>query len=474
MRLMTKPSFWASCGEIGRLQTLDRFYVNAGEVVSMNVGKLITRFSPMRVPLLFGAQADICVFYVKHRHVYGNVEKEFHRKGVNESVTFPGCNMNAGSTSYTGDINHAYVDAYSQGDRSRLAAYSLGSSHAANILPLHMPEGLRRIWNGFYRVPTDYGTGQHDFTENINLKGYNANDWENWWLSDDGFMYGPRCAHLKTRWSTAVEDRVPDSSSDVEVSGISGTTGSVSIHDFARVKASYRTENQRQFLADKYEDVMREDYGVNINAEEEYRPTLLWRHKLNMGGYEVEKTDLDAGDAHTRGVDTHGFRVPGKYFPERGVIWTCILVRFPSIVADECHWFDKVVNPSYLEAAANADLLAAEPPHHIDMRNHFSGTSSVRDVGVVPYGEWYRTHTNRIHNQYKAYAANVKDDSGGGLPIIFTQPVTKADHWYVNPDRYEKMFLNRLLSHYSIAAGVMYGVKSKVPGRLFQIFGGIE
>ena len=61
----------ASTGHIGRLMGLTQLPVYAGDSLSIDFGAVL-RLSALRRNLTLDAQVDICVFYVPHRHVYGD------------------------------------------------------------------------------------------------------------------------------------------------------------------------------------------------------------------------------------------------------------------------------------------------------------------------------------------------------------------------------------------------------------------
>src|SRR5438445_275070 len=69
-------------GQIGRLITISTTPVIAGDSFEMDaVGAL--RLSPLRRGLAIDSSVDIFIFYVPHRHLYGEQWIKFMKDGVN-------------------------------------------------------------------------------------------------------------------------------------------------------------------------------------------------------------------------------------------------------------------------------------------------------------------------------------------------------------------------------------------------------
>src|SRR5260370_34265314 len=80
-------------GQIGRLITISTTPVIAGDSFAMDaVGAL--RLSPLRRGLAIDSAVDIFLFYVTHRHVYGEHWIKFMKAGVNATL-LPTVNITA-------------------------------------------------------------------------------------------------------------------------------------------------------------------------------------------------------------------------------------------------------------------------------------------------------------------------------------------------------------------------------------------
>ena len=75
-------------GKMGRLMTLALIPVVAGDSIGIDF-RGIFRLSPLRRNLVVDAHCDLYVFYVPHRHVYGDDWVDFIKQGVDEAITFP-------------------------------------------------------------------------------------------------------------------------------------------------------------------------------------------------------------------------------------------------------------------------------------------------------------------------------------------------------------------------------------------------
>ena len=76
-----------SCGKVGRLMTLSKIPIVAGDSVSVNMQGNV-QMAPLQKQLVTNARFDLFAFFVPHRHVYGTDWIDFIKEGVDEAVNF--------------------------------------------------------------------------------------------------------------------------------------------------------------------------------------------------------------------------------------------------------------------------------------------------------------------------------------------------------------------------------------------------
>src|SRR2546423_15631624 len=117
-------------GQIGRLITISTTPVIAGDSFEMDaVGAL--RLSPLRRGIAIDSTVDIFIFYVPHRHAYGEQGIKFMMDVINAT---PFLTVNT-----TGYINHA--------------AFLGTINPATNKIPKHVVQGPLNITNKFFKWP---------------------------------------------------------------------------------------------------------------------------------------------------------------------------------------------------------------------------------------------------------------------------------------------------------------------------------
>ena len=413
-------------GRIGRLQTLTVLPVSAGDSLEADI-KGLFRLAPLRRQITMDASVDLFAFYVPHRHIYGDQWVDFIKQGVDEEVTFEGITTTSG------------------------LQYLGSNDHAGTIIPKWRVNGYNRIWNRFFRVPTDEaaiipddelptgpGTGEHQ-------------------------GYGKKCAWLKTLWSTGIDSNMEDADHRINISEVSGTDY-FDLLDIAKVKARYNTELKRDFFARRYNDVMKEVFGTGVNIDADERPELLMRQNFWLSGYDIDAVDSVGLGAFTGKVaSTGGMKMPRKYFSEHGAVWFLILNRFPTLNVDEQDYLNHKPNPSYKEIAGDHMVIGAEPPVILNGDDYFSGTSAANDLGTIPYGQWYRHKANRVHSDFRAIE---------GYSFIPTAPTSKNAARYVESSYYDAVFKTDQLAHWNASINVNMIKHSAVPTAKASIFAG--
>jgi hypothetical protein len=283
------------------------------------------KLQPLRRGLIVDSVVDVLTFYVPHRFVYDNWVT-FIEEGIDTSEALATENTNASKA---------------------MGCLPIGGFQKSTALPKFYPEGYRLIWNNYFRPPTT-----------VAERSTNMGSW-----TDDECEYGWRCANLKSIWTALLANDVDASDYEVPVSG-----GAVSLLDVDAQSGHLRTEQEREFFNVRYRDIIRNQGGsTDISADD--RPELVMRSTFYASGYDVDGTDQSSLGQHTGRVNAaFRHRVPRKFLPEHGMIWTVALVRFPVVHEEENHYFCNNPSPTYLEIAGDPALLGVQPPFGLRFR----------------------------------------------------------------------------------------------------------
>ena len=408
-------------GQIGRLQTLSVLPVVAGDSVNINL-EGVFRLSPLRRNLTVDASLDLFAFYTPYRHIYGDDWINFIKQGVDEAVTFSTLTVSGAAP-----ISYA------------------GARSISGTVPLWPTATYNRIWNRYFRVPTDTGAVLTDTDYNPG----NAN----------GRLYGRLCARPKSIWTTGIDATTDASDREVTV-----TASQLDILDLEQVKARYRTEQARDWFAQRYNDVLKDQYGSSANTDADERPTLLMRKTRYLSGYDVDGTaDATLGTYSGKSAAVCGMNVPPKFCPEHGSIFLMALLRFPSIHEHEVHYLQKKSQPTYKEISGDPTLLSSEPPIIHEIQDFFAGSSSSTPIGSHPYGQWYRHQPNLVHEKY---------DSLNGFAFTHDVPSTLDECRYLTDAEFDSAFSTTQLGQWQSSARIDVTKKTVVPGPLTSVFAG--
>ena len=413
-------------GRIGRLQTLCVTPVSAGDSLQVNMRGLF-RLAPLRRQITMDAKVDVFAFYVPHRHIYGDDWIDFIKQGVDEDITF------------TGVPSPGEVQCLGSND-----TFTPGAQ-----IPKWRVNGYNRVWNRYFRVPTDEAAiiPDDEIADN----------------TTDGRQYGKKVAWLKTLWSTGIDSNMEDADHRVNISEVSGTDY-FDILDLAKVKARYNTELKRDFFARRYNDVMSEIWGSGVNIDADERPQLCMRNSFWLSGHDVDSTDSEGlGSWVGKVASVGGMNMPRKSFNEHGAVWLMACIRFPTLNVDEQDYLNHKVNPSYKEIAGDARIIGAEPPVILNGDDYFNGTSAANDLGTIPYGQWYRHKANRVHTDFRKIE---------GYSFIPEAPTSKNAARYVESSYYDEVFKTDQLAHWNASINVNMLKMSAVPTAKASIFAG--
>jgi len=390
--------FSFSCGNIGQLQCLAVIPIIANDSISLNLDGII-RLSPLRRNLTVDAKVDYFAFYVPHRHIYGQDWIDFIKDGTKETETFTGVTVTTDRVSYLGD--------YDVGD----------------IIPLWVVGGYNRIWNRYFRSPSD----PNERADTYLPSGTSERN------------FGFRCGPLPVPWSTGVNAAVAEADRLVDV-----TSDQFDIVDLEQVKATYRTEVDRNYFGERYNDLMGQAFGTRVNTDADERPTLVAHSSSWLSGYDVDGTgDAVLGEYAGKSMGQAAFGFGRKWFPEHGSLFVMALPRFPTIHVKERPFLNHLVNFGYSEMSGDPEIVGVQPPADIVASQYFSDGGGSDVLGVGPWGQWYRYHPSTVHRQYHNL---------DGFTFIDTTPTDENSAWYIQSDEYDEVFQSTQLANWQTQA----------------------
>jgi hypothetical protein len=397
------------CGKVGRLQTLTVVPVIAGDSYEEDlIGSF--RLSPLRRGLASDCVVDVLSFYIPHRHAYGDEWVEFMKEGMKSTPLSKGIAGTAACVSFLG---------YSGG--------SIGEG-SYRSMPKFITHGYGAIWNNYFKVPYDPDrvVKQSDVVLPI---------------TDDN-RFGWKCANLKNIWTTPLP---PNSTEFNEFTGtVSGATATLDIMDLDRAYAELHTEQERDFfMGNRYRDVMEDGFGGHANIDADQRPELLKRTTFWASGYDVNGTDQSSlGQYSGRTMQSFQHKVPRKYIPEHGCVWTVVLCRFPVTHQNENHFLfnEQTKSLSYEIIAGDPVITAHSKPYTLSAQDIFNFASYTWET---PHSQWYREHPDKVHGLYQ---------EAQGFPFLDVLPKSLNDAKYVNSSDFDNMFATTQLGHFQIQA----------------------
>lgn len=392
--------FVFDCGEIGRIKTLSFTNVLPGDSVDIDALGVI-RLSPLKRGLSLDGKVDVCSFYVPYRHIYGQDWIDFIKKGHGSTLgnyTDP-CTPQVYSCNYLGFNN----------------------GHGTTV-PKWLSQSYLNIYNNYYKVPSD--------DDEVRLP--NA-------LLENDQRFGLAACHLESIWTAPLPN---DSimSRNISVSG-----EQLDIMKLKQEYAKLNTEQERDFFMARYRDIIK-NFGGYVDTDADNRPTMLMRTEFWASGYDVDGTgQATLGQFSGRVQQSWRHSVPRFFVPEHGVIMTLALVRFPPIHLGERPYLAVSHNPTYLEFAGDADLIASQPPAEIVVGTIISG-SSVSNKFKTPFGQWFRYHPSFVNDRFGAV---------GGFPflnnpVVCSSTASKTCQAYVDPYDYNDMFETLQLAHWNV------------------------
>lgn len=410
-----------NCGDIGKLQTLSVLPVVAGDSVTVEL-EGVWRLSPLRRNMVVDCAVDMFCFFVPHRHIYGQQWIDFIKAGHKETETFP-------TTTAPALENIDYLGSAIDGGET---------------FPQWLNGGYNQIWNRYFRSPTD---------ANTRSLSYLATDLAE---RDSGF----RCGYLPTPWSTGVLGGGVGSS-EREVPIVLDTMDIVALD---RVQAEYKTNVDRVYFGQRYNDILKTQFGTTVNTDADQRPTLCAHEKWWLSGHDVDATDdASLGSYSGKSVGMGRLKLRRKFFSEHGAIWIMVLLRFPTIHERERPFLNHLAQPGWNDISGDPSLLSALPPVDATSDTFFRGDAATV-IGTIPDSNWYRYKPSTVHRLYDALEGYTFTNS------LIDSP-DKAH--YIVGDEYDDVFQTTQLRHWNSACRIGATVQSVVPGGRVSLYAGV-
>jgi len=344
-------------GKLGRMLGIGMIPVLPGDLIDMSLECRLD-LSPLRQAISMDVRVDIDTFYVKDRYIYSNIEAMV-RDGVDTAETFS-----------TTDIS-AYKPLFI-GHWSTLPA-------------------AKNDW--YYKGPLDcynrwYRPLSAEADPDVGAATISTAPWGSW--SADDYKFGPPVANLPTQiWNVGIDRDLEDADFDVDTSN-----ATMPITEIAQQKARLKTERNRQYHDYWYDEVINAR-GGSSTSESEDRPELLAQTTVFLGGENIRGTDNQAlGAVSGRPGGDINHRLPAKFIPEHGTVWTFITVRYPHLSSEETHY--QVRNPAtYANRILDPDIVAAEPPVDLQIA-HIFDSADTTVVQKMPFANYMRIHPSHV------------------------------------------------------------------------------
>ena len=311
----------------------------------------------LRRPLALKARVDLATFYIPHRHVDDNFE-ELVKQGIDAGVA-----LSTDSSS----LQRPVLPYWTQYPVAKAKWYV---------------QGYLNCYNRFFR-PRAQTTSDATWA---------TGPWSTA-ISDDDARFGFPAAALPTAIHNQTVDRDLDNA-DLEIT--LGAT--LELPEIQEKQARFVTERHRQFRDVFYQNVISR-LGGSTTIDAEPRPEKIWHDSYFMGGQNIEGYDNQTiGVQGGRHFGKFNHRIPRRYIPEPGAIWTMGVVRYPFVSPEEHLYL--ISNQTYEDIVGDPDVARNTRPVDLKMSDVFDTTDSTV-IQKTPHSHWYRSQPNFSHPDYK-------------------------------------------------------------------------
>ena len=437
--------------KIGRIRVIQQIPVCALDSISLAMALKI-RMATLRRASVLSPVMTLAAFYTPMRHIYDNWVT-FITEGIKEDENL---------ATWTNNSDHN-IEFFGQ---------HVPNEHSFATIPAHSFRPYNKIWNRYFRLPTDdHARGALGSEGGLAGAGYGVIGDDDLLADDaDTLKYGYPACQLPTVWNSGIHNySVNESDRDVP------TTGNVlDVVALQQIKARYGSLQERAFFAatDRYTDIMKAVYGtktshINIDADE--RSELLSMSDNYLGSQDTPIVDTSsAGKSTGQGYGEMMFGFPKKFFPEHGIITIMAVLRYPQIMTGETNPIMSKANPSYKELANDPRIMGNEPPEVLNPIDWFTQIAAFTsgDWGTVPFGQQFRTLPQGI--------VDSSYDELDGFPFLDASSLVRARNvFYCDPSSYDKIFqAPNQLGHAQVATENQWSIERLTPEAMDSIFVG--
>lgn len=355
---------WTTSFRIGKLLPIHLQEVVPGDIISgSSVG--IFRLSPLNVPTYLTLNLRAHYFFVP----YSQLLPEFGEIMSGKDTTTP--------------LPYA---PYSLAQATQLQDFGV-PLHTAdtpdmNLFPLM---AYQHVWNEFF------ANDEHDTKTDLTTKTLlNLAQ-----IKQVRFPTSNYYGAIDTELQQGAEETIPV---------VAGTPDYINVTEIREKQALQRQKERRAMYGDDYEDLLRQDFGINIPASRVNRPFHIAQGKGTMGISEVVATATSTGEntGELKGHGISGLRVNFKKrkFKEHGIIIGVAFARprFVNKYADAPIWTNTTKDDLYQPHLAN------NQQETIYSREVFATSASV-PFGYLPKYENLRTSTDTVAGgmQFSSY-----------------------------------------------------------------------
>lgn len=447
-----------TAGHIGRIQTLSVIPVVAGDSIKASLDGII-RLAATRKEIVAECQVDICAFYVKYRHTYGNQawitylsDGPQNNPGSNPLTPFP----------------------VAAGYRN---PFYLGIKDCGATLNRHLLRAYNFIMARYFMVPNTNHNGEYAnwWTQDFaNLEFYPTN--QSW--ANNMRQFGACAARLphilngaNLLNNTGAGGQVPRVSSDdfgVLINDTTPDVGLLDIRDLAEIQGRYKSVQQKAYWAQYYSDLLEQRYGVNgVNSDADMRPDYLGRVTQFISGADVNGTDdATLGSYVGKTLDRIDFSMGRRAFPEHGTVHFLMVPRYPLVHTKEQHPLLANPSPDPMLLMGDASLWENQQPVAFDPGKWMAGgslfTPNINSM-VEPYGQEYRYQPNRIHPVFETIP---------GYPFTQWDSANYYPWYYYFNDEYKHTFQTSQVGQWNAHISAKVAKQTLLPGGADSIMAG--
>lgn len=414
-------------GRVGFLQCLYAFDVLPGDRTAINFVGNFT-LAKLRRRLAYDISVRVTAWYVKDRHIWGEAYLDMLRRGetnVGNSHDMPSFTPSTGTGAF-----------YNFGNGRLFGSTSPNGNIALNA---RYPVGMSEIWLDGFRAST-WPLSQHTPANGVELE---QQDWTYFHNEErnEGKVFYPR-RNLNTESSAdfgypcarelaAVNAMYGDAfaaSSDAADLPDSGLT----LYGIEQIRQGFKSETRREIDAQYTDDIHAEDYGTSLGPDAVQRPELFWMEDFRIPQSNMPLLDqAGRGETATLSQGQININIRRKFFPESGMVFICLVPRWPTLIENEVAQHSKDATPGFLSLIPREDWFEVQPPETHNPRDYVDNTQSSMlpsSLGKVPRGNRFRVRHNAIHSNYDNLhgypflpLSKIGSSSGENLALVYCQ-----------------------------------------------------